>query len=416
MRSPWKITAVLAAGLLLAAGCGSGAADTADGVVSLSLWTGFTGPDRPAYEALVKQFNDSHPKIKVSMDVQPWDAIGQKLPGAWATGQGPDLATPNFDPGVLFNYVKTNSLLALDEAVGDGDGKLNTSLFPKAVTTAFTIDGKLYAAPANMATLVLYYNKAMFAAAGVSEPKTADELVAAAKKLTKTDGGKVTQYGISLADHATIQMWPILQWMNGGDIVDAKGCAVIAQPASVQALQTWADLVAKQKVSPIGQTGGDADTLFSAKRAAMEINGPWAAAGFKAAGIDLGIAAIPVGAGGPVTLASTVPVAVGKSTKHKAQALEFLAWWTGKTAQGAFSDASGFPPVRTDVTPSNPVVAPFTAGLPNARLYLPGLPTSTKIDSDVYVPLIGKITRGEPVEPASQAAAEAINKITGCKS
>jgi multiple sugar transport system substrate-binding protein len=72
--------------------------------------------------------------------------------------------------------------------------------------------------------------------------------------------------------------------------------------------------------------------------------------------------------------------------------------------------------VRTDVTPSNPVVAPFTAGLPNARLYLPGLPTSTKIDSDVYVPLIGKITRGEPVEPATQAAAEAINKITGCKS
>ena len=150
-----------------------------DGVVELSLWTGFTGPDRPAYEALVKQFNDSHPKIKVTMDVQPWDAIGQKLPGAWATGQGPDLATPNFDPGVLFTYVKTNSLLPLDEAVGDGDGKLNTSLFPKAVGSAFTIDGKLYAAPANMATLVLYYNKAMLAEAGVTEPKTADDLVAA---------------------------------------------------------------------------------------------------------------------------------------------------------------------------------------------------------------------------------------------
>jgi multiple sugar transport system substrate-binding protein len=351
----------------------------------------------------------------VTMDVQPWDAIGQKLPGAWATGQGPDLATPNFDPGVLFNYVKTNSLLPLDEAVGDGDGKLNTSLFPKAVNTAFTLNGKLYAAPANMATLVLYYNKAMLSAAGVAEPKTADDLVAAAKKLTKTEGGKVTQYGISLADHATIQMWPILQWMNGGDIVDAQGCATIAQPASVQALTTWADLVAKDKVSPVGQTGADADTLFSAKKAAMEINGPWAAAGFKAAGIDLGIAAIPVGAGGPVTLASTVPMAIGKSTKHKAQALEFLSWYTGKTAQSAFSDASGFPAVRTDVTSSNPVVAPFAAGLPNARLYLPGLETSTKIDGDVYVPLIGKITRGEPVASAAQAAAEAINKITGCK-
>ncbi|GAA2344614.1 ABC transporter substrate-binding protein [Dactylosporangium salmoneum] len=415
MRSPWKIAAVLVAGLLTVAGCGSNATGTEGGAVQLSLWTGFTGPDRPAYEALVKQFNDSHPKIKVTMDVQPWDAIGQKLPGAWVTGQGPDLATPNFDPGVLFTYAKTNSLLPLDEAVGDGDGRLNTTTFPKAVTTAFTIDGKLYAAPANMATLVLYYNKAMLSADGVAVPTTADEFAAAAKKLTKTDGGKVTQYGISLADHSTIQMWPILQWMNGGDIVDAKGCATIAQAPSVQALQNWADLVAKDKVSPVGQTGADADTLFSAKKAAMEINGPWAAAGFKAAGIDLGIAAIPVGAGGPVTLASTVPLAIGKSTKHKAQALEFLAWWTGKTAQAAFSDASGFPPVRTDVTSSNPVVAPFAAGLPHARLYLPGLSTSAKIDADVYVPLIGKVTRGEPVEPAAQAAAEAINKITGCK-
>lgn len=415
MRASLKVGTVLVAGLVLTAGCGSTGGDAnPDAVVQLSLWTGFTGPDRPAYEDLVKRFNNSHSKIKVTMDVQPWDAIAQKLPGAWATGQGPDLATPNFDPGVLFNYVKTNSLLALDEAVGTGDGKLNTGVFPSAVTTAFTIDGKLYAAPANMATLVLYYNKAMLAAAGVQEPKTADDLVAAARKLTKSEGGRVSQYGISLADHATIQMWPILQWMNGGDIVDAKGCAVVAQPASVQALTTWADLVTKDKVSPIGQTGADADTLFSARKAAMEINGPWAAAGFKSAGIDLGIAAIPVGAGGPVTLASTVPLAVGRSTKHKAQALEFLSWWTGRTAQAAFSEASGFPAVRTDVTVNNPIVAPFAAGLPNARLYLPGLPTSSKIDADVYVPLIGKITRGEPVQASAQAAAQAINKITAC--
>lgn len=415
MKSVWKLGTALVVGLLLAAGCGSDGKDSGDGgVVELSLWTGFTGPDRPAYEALVKQFNDTHPKIKVTMDVQPWDAIAQKLPGAWATGQGPDLATPNFDPGVLFNYVKTNSLLPLDEAVGTGDTKLNKDVFPAAVNTAFTIDGKLYAAPANMATLVLYYNKAMLTAANVAEPKTADEFVAAAKALTKVTGGKVTQHGISLADHATIQMWPILQWMNGGDIVDASGCAVIDQPASVQALTTWADLVAKDKVSPVGQTGADADTLFAAKKAAMEINGPWAAAGFKAAGIDLGIAAIPVGPGGPVTLASTVPLAVGKSTKHKAQAFEFLSWWTGKTAQGSFAEASGFPAVRTDVTVTNPIVAPFAAGLPNARLYLPGLETSSKVDADVYVPLIGKITRGQPVEAAAKEAASAINKITGC--
>lgn len=417
-RRLWRSCAVMVSALVLAAGCGSGGTESPDGVVELSLWTGFTGPDRPAYEDLVKQFNDSHPKIHVTMDVQPWDAIGQKLPGAWATGTGPDLATPNFDPGVLFNYTKTNSLLPLDEAVGDGTQKINVSAFPRTVTKAFTIDGKLYAAPANVATLVLYYNKTMLAEAGIEPPKTADDLVAAAKKLTKVDGGKVTQYGISLADNKTIQMWPILQWMYGGDIIDGKGCAVINQPKSVEALTTWAGLVAGDKVSPIGQTGADADTLFSAKQAAMEINGPWAAAGFREAGIDLGIAQVPVGPGGPVTLASTVPLAVSQSTKHKAQALEFLAWWTGKAAQESFAKQSGFPPVRTDIgeaVSKLPNVAPFAQALPHARLYLPGQPQSAKIDADVYVPLIGKITRGEPVQASADAAAKAINQITGCE-
>src|SRR5690606_28328767 len=132
---------------------------------------------------------------------------------------------------------------------------------------------------------------------------------------------------------------------------------VIAEPESVEALQTWADLVVNDHVSPVGQTGADADTLFSAGKAAMEINGPWAAAGFREAGIDLGIAAIPVGDGGPVTLASTVPLAVSRLTEHKAEALEFLSWWTGKTAQAAFTEASGFPAVRTDVEVTNPDVA-----------------------------------------------------------
>ncbi len=353
------------------------------------------------------------------MDVQPWATLGQKLPAAWTTGQGPDLATPSSDPGAIFQYIKTNSVAPLDSAVGDGDGKINASALPDAVRKAFTVDGKLYAAPANLATLALYYNKDMFAAAGITDPpKTLADFETDVQKLTHRSGGKVDQYGISLADHQTIQMWPILQWMNGGDIVGADGCAQIAQPASVQALSTWATLVAHDQVSPVGQTGADADTLFSAKKAAMEINGPWAAAGFRQAVINLGIAAVPVGPAGPVTLASTVPMMVARTSKHQAQAKEFLAWWTGKTAQTTFAADSGFPPVRTDLADAvagNATVATFAAALPHARIYLAGQEQFAQIDGDVYVPLIGKITRGADVQSAANDAAAAINKLTGCK-
>lgn len=414
MKAPVKLAAGIAAGLLILAGCGSAGAG-AGGVVTLSLLTGFTGPDEPAYQALVQQFNATHPDIKVTMDAQPWDAVGQKLPAAWATGQGPDLATPGHDPGVIFNYIKTNSVLPLDSEVGPADGRLNANAWPATVTTAFTVDGHLYAAPANLASVALYYNKAMFAAAGITAPPATEaEFSADARKLT-VGGAHPTQYGISLADHQTIQMWPILQWMRGGDIVGPNGCATIASPASVAALTAWADLVARDHVSPVGQTGGDADTLFAAKKAAMELNGPWAAAGFRKAGIDIGIAPVPVGSAGPVTVASTVPLMISKHTQHQAQALTFLDWWTGKTAQAAFSASSGFPPSRTDVPVSNPDVGVFATALPKARLYLAGLPKATQIDTDVYAPLIGQISRGANVQQAANGAASAIGELTGCK-
>lgn len=406
------------AGVVALTGCSSSSkpgssSGAAESVVHLSLWGGFTGPDRPGYEGIVKSFNDSHPSIKVSMDIEPWDSIRQKLPQAWATGQGPDIAA-TADPGSIFNYIKTNSIIPLDDAVGTGADKINSSAFPPSVRQTYTVGGKLYAVPANVATLALYYNKTLFAKAGIATPPTTQaELIADAKKLT---GNGI--YGLSLGDHATIQMWPVLQWMNGGDILDAKGCAAIQQPASVQALQIWANLVAKDHISPVGQDGGAADTLFSAQKAAMELNGPWAAAGFRKAGVDLGIAVVPRGAAGPADLLSTLPLMVAKDSKHQAAAKQFLAYYTGKTAQAAFSKTTGFPPVRTDLTNapnSNADVHFFAAALPYAKTYFGGQPAATQLDTDVYVPLIGQIQRGGDVQAAADSAAKAMNQLTGCK-
>ncbi len=430
MRTRFRAGALALASLVALSACGSDGGDNdatgsgnkakSGGNAELTVWTGFTGGDRGAYEDIVKSFNDSHPNIKVTMDVQPWDTIGQKLPSAWATGQGPDLATPNFDPNVVSQYIKTNSVMPLDEGVGAGEDKINADELSHAAIDAFTVDGKLYAVPANVATLQLYYNKKAFADAGITEPPaTAEEFRDAAVKLTKRSGNKVSQYGLSLADHETIQMWPVLQWMEGGDIVDEGGCAVIDSPESVASLQTWADLVTKQKVAPVGLTGAESDSLFSAGKAAMQINGPWAAAGYKEAGIDLGVAPVPAGVNGPVTLGSTVPLMVSKNTKNADAAFTFLAYWTSAKAQVPFAKASGFPPVRTDLADnadlqSDPVVSSFASALPHARLYLPGVKDATKVDADVYVPLIGKITRGGDVAAEAKAAAEQINSITGC--
>lgn len=411
-----KITTAAAAGVIAAvalSGC-SATAPESDGPVELTMLAGFTGGDRAAYEGLVDTFNKTHDGIHVTLEIQPWDSIAQTLPAAWATGQGPDVAAPNFDPNVVANYLETNSLLALDN-LGSADGQIDTGvLFPAAVD-AFTVDGTLYAVPANVATLQLYYNKALFEKAGIAEPPaTVEEFQKDAVALT---GGGV--YGLSLAERETIQMWPILQWLEGGDIVDAKSCSVLDTPKGIDSLTVWADLV-KQGVAPVGLTGAESDSLFSAGQAAMQLNGPWAAGGYTDAGIDLGVAPVPTGVDGDVTLGSTVPLAASAKTKHPAEAKEFLAWWTGKEAQKQFALASGFPPVRTDLADdpelaANPVVAAFAAALPSARLYLPGVPEATKVDSEGYIPLIGEITRGTDVATAAAKASATINGLTGCK-
>ena len=408
--------AAVAVAALALTGCSGTSSNTTSGKVTLTMWTGFTGGDRPGYAQIVKDFNASHPNIKVVQTVESWDTIEQKLPTAWLTGSGPDIAAPSSDPNIIADYVKTNSLLPVD--TGSGTSKVNSDQLAQAAIKDFTFNGKLYAIPANFATLSLYYNKDIFAKAGITTPPaTVADLESDAVKLST---GK-NQYGLSLADNQTIQMWPILQWLTGGDIVNAAGCSQLSTPASQAGLTTWANLVKNDHITPVGQTGAEADSLFAAGKAAMEINGPWAAGSYTAAKVNFGVVKVPTATDGSnVTLGSIAPLAISAKTKYPAQAQEFLAYYTSKTEQEKFSLKTGFPPLRTDLADdaalkADPIVQTFTSQLPDAKLYLPRLTNATKVDSDVYVPLIGKITRGTSVASATAAATTALNALTGCK-
>ncbi|MGB4137094.1 MAG: ABC transporter substrate-binding protein [Microbacterium sp.] len=391
------------------AGCAPSDGGADDGPVKLSVLTGFTGSDRPAYEALVKEFNATHPDIEVVMDIQPWDSIAQTLPAAWASGQGPDIATPSYDPNVMFQYVKNGSALSLD------DSGIDMAAFPEAVADAFTSDGTAYAVPANMADMALFYNVELLKTAGVEVPATTEELADAARTLTAADGS-VT--GFAIPDNGFTLGWTVLQWSNGGDILDGNSCSALESPENLEVFTTWGDLISKKKVSPAGLDAPAAENLFSTGKAAMIVGGPWLVQTFTNAGVDFGITTMPEGSAGPVTAISTVPFMVSAKSKHPEEAATFLEWWTGKTAQGQFVTDSGFPPVRTDmpdVANGNELLTPFLDGLPNGRLVLPGVAAASQITSDAYVPMLGKISRGEDPAAAAAEASQTINALTGCK-
>ncbi|MBB6731461.1 ABC transporter substrate-binding protein [Cohnella zeiphila] len=429
---PWIATSasLLAASLLLAACGGNGQNDqnsqsanssqsqapsgkSDDGkAVRLTFWNGFTGPDRPGYENLVKQFNDTHPNIQVTMDVSPWDTLLAKLPTSLATGQGPDIAA--FDSSLITKYAKSQLILPLDDLYGNG---IDPGIFPQPLANVMKYEGKFFGVPANNATLLLYYNKDLFKAAGLDPekpPATWDEWIDAIEKTTKSDGSD-KQYGIALADHATIAMWPILVWGNGGDFVSTDGkTATMTDPKTVEAIKRWSDLVVGKGASPTNLTGAEADKLFQSGKAAMEMNGPWATAGYTDAGLNYDVAPIPAGPAGEVTLASSAVLVAGKNTKHIDAVREFMQYWVSKDAQAQLSGETGFPPVRTDLgdderLKQNPFVPKFAAESNNAKYYLPGLEQYDKIDADVIIPAIQAITNQK--SSAEDALAQANKQL-----
>ena len=413
MRKKIMLAALAASSLLALGAVSPGFADP----VTLTYWSGFTGGDKQAFLDLIKKFNDTHPDIHVDYQLQPWDSIAQKLPTAIISGSGPDLATPDYNVATVQRYAANKLALPLDGLIGDGANQVPKGVLPQTVVDSFSADGKLYAAPANFATLLLYYNKDLLAKAGIAAPPTTmAELQDDALKLSNGNG----QYGIALADNATIPMWPVLIWSDGGDLIKDK-CSALADPKTVATVEKWAALVRDHKISPVGSTGQDADNLFAAGKAAFEINGPWAAGEYKAANVNFAVAPVPVGASGkPVTLASTVPTIVSAKTAHPKEAQEFLAWWLSKDTQAQLSSAAGYAPSRTDMADdasikANAIVSAFTAQVPNSRLYLPTEKDFAKIDTGIFTPAIQSATQNGDAAGALKSANEALNKLLGCK-
>ena len=101
--------------------------------------------------------------------------------------------------------------------------------------------------PQNVSSLVVYYNRAVFAAAGVPEPAdgwTWDDFVSTARQLT---AGEVRGAGI---DASIIRLAPFV-WSNGGDVVDdleQPTRLTLDEPAAREAVQDVVDLVREGSV------------------------------------------------------------------------------------------------------------------------------------------------------------------------
>jgi multiple sugar transport system substrate-binding protein len=102
---------------------------------------------------------------------------------------------------------------------------------------------------------------------------------------------------------------------------------------------------------------------------------------------------------------------VSESTENQDAVVAFLDYWNSRESQLFFSQETGFPPSRIDLS-DDPALfeasewaAKFAAVVPDARFFLGGEVNFAQIDNDVFVPMIQSITQGvsEPAEAAQEA-------------
>ncbi|GAA3895321.1 ABC transporter substrate-binding protein [Leifsonia kafniensis] len=407
---------VLVAGVSIAAtmaltmsGCTGGGtqskgANDPDAKVTLDFWNGFTGPDGPALQKVVDDFNTSQDRVTVKTNIMPWDTLYQKVLTAAAGKDGPDIVA--MSASRLPQYIDEGLYQPLDDYYDNAD--FDSEALATAAVDASMYDGKNYGVPVNIATMLMYYNKDLFTAAGLDPekpPTTWDEFAEMVPKLTVDENGdgKPEQYAIALADHETVPMYQPFLWNAGGGVVSDDGkTSELGSEGSLDALNFWVDLVREQKASPIGLAGADADKLFTTGKAAIEIVGPWMTAGFNDAGLNFGLARAFAGPTDAITLADVVSMSIPTSADEttKQAAYEFFAYWNSQEGQKTWAEGSGFPPTRSDIASEiteNPYPSIFGAPeiIDNSKVLLAGVAAGGTITTTIFEPALQKALNGE---------------------
>ena len=341
------VIAATVIGLILAlAACGSAAGGgksgtaggTAKGGTTVTAWLVTTGPSpaNNAVNAAAKKFEASHPGDHITIDYVENQSFKQKIQLAMGAGNPPTLFW-TWGGGILQQYIKAGDVQSL------GNPSWASGFLPSSLG-AVTFGKQLYGVPVEGTQPVyFFYNKQVFAHAGLSFPATWSGLLADVHTLK----GK----GVAPISLANGDQWPGLMFLEyltdriGGPSVfkaiESGQAGAWSNPAMIQALTDIQQLVragAFQKgYDSLKFSGGGSDALVYSGKAAMQLMGDWDISSILGSsksfvtGGNLGLAPFPAVAGGkgnPADLAgntaSYLAVASKATAAQKKAAIAFL--------------------------------------------------------------------------------------------
>jgi len=251
--------------------------------VSLTLWHNWAGQDAKAIamRKIIEDFQSSHPDIEIKAEGLPTDGLKTRLRTVAAADEMPDLFV--MWPDVMTKeFVNGGLIQPVDDYLNSKPEWKNN--FIENALDGYTVDGKIYSAPMNLAvSSVLYYNQEIFDQHNVQVPKTWDELLAVIEVFNKAGvtpiamGNKANWFSQStifstVADRVTGSEWFLKAASQDG--------AAFTDPQFIEALKKMQELGqvnAFQKGFNSIDENQMAQLYFQGK-AAMFISGGWAMA------------------------------------------------------------------------------------------------------------------------------------------
>ncbi len=387
--------AVAAVCALLLVGCGGEDGSRSGGKVSGEVdFMVFGDPEEiQAYRDVIGAFENERPEVKVKLiEASDRDDLIARLSTSFAGGGPPDLFLLNYR---FYGQFAARGVLEPVEDRVDGSEVFQQEDFYEQAMDAFRFDGALTCLPQNISSLVVYYNKDLFEEAGVALPKAGwrwDDMVAAAKKLTKdsNDDGKAEVYGLGV-EPSLIRIAPFV-WSNGGELVDDEGKPThfaLDTPEAEEALERFLQLRVVEKVVPSEEEvkAEDDETRFQNGRMAMVLSSRRSTPTFRTIqDFDWDVAALPQHEEQAGILHSDA-YCMTKASENKDAAWSFMEFALGPEGAPIVAKSGRTVPSLKSVAQSEAFLDP-TAKPASSQVFLDTIPVIRQVPSSSTWPEI----------------------------
>ncbi|WP_273888540.1 extracellular solute-binding protein [Rubrobacter naiadicus] len=347
--------------------------------------------------------------IQVNLQVIGWPDLFNKITTAISSGQGPDVL--NIGNTWSPTFQQTGAFLPFDQgALGAIGGK------DKFIETAYRTSGMhepYPSVPLYGLAYGLFYNKAMFEQAGIkSPPKTWDEFVAVARKLTKPP--KQWGFAVEGASITENAHWAFMLGKQQGGSLFKGTKPTFDSPGVVRGVAQYIGFMDKDRiVAPQDaqySTGTQSPADFAKGKAAMVIGQKNYMINFKSYGMkesEYGVSHMPIPKqlppGGKPIMSHTagINISIFKNTQNKKGALEFVKFMTSKKMQVYLNQQYGSLPVTKEASKAQvfqtPVMKVFLDVYANHSAPMPLVPDEGQMETLVggaVKTLFGKAATG----------------------